>query len=65
MSNRTTFEFHKSSYSGGQGECVEVASNVSSVTAVRDSKTPTGPVLILPDAAWSAFVASVTADSRS
>ncbi|WP_328385113.1 DUF397 domain-containing protein [Streptomyces sp. NBC_00400] len=38
-----TFKFHKSSCSGSQGECVEVACNVPRVTAVRDSTNVAGP----------------------
>lgn len=39
------YEFVKSSYSSGNGECVEVARNVPGTVAVRDSKQPGGPVL--------------------
>ncbi|MEV0747166.1 DUF397 domain-containing protein [Streptomyces sp. NPDC050273] len=53
------FEFVKSSYSSGNGECVEVARNVPDVIAVRDSKTPAGPVLLLAPAAWRAFQAGL------
>ncbi|WP_329569467.1 DUF397 domain-containing protein [Kitasatospora sp. NBC_01266] len=61
MSNQTVFDFRKSSYSGSQGECVEVAINVPSNTAVRDSKNPAGPELVFGSGAWSAFVAGVKA----
>ena len=50
----------KSSYSGGQGNCVEVASLRDGV-AVRDSKNPGGPVLRFSADDWQAFVASVKA----
>ncbi|MEV5574761.1 DUF397 domain-containing protein [Spirillospora sp. NPDC052269] len=44
--------WHKSSHSGAQGgDCVEVA-GLSPVVAVRDSKDPEGPKLILGAAAW-------------
>lgn len=46
-----------SSYSGGQGECVEVATNLPTLTPVRDSKTPTGPILTFTPRAWHTFVA--------
>ncbi|MFF3330496.1 DUF397 domain-containing protein [Streptomyces sp. NPDC002888] len=54
-----TQEWTKSSYSVGNGECVEVKSPTLSALAVRDSKDPKGPVLAFPADAWSAFVASV------
>lgn len=55
-----------SSYSGGGssgGDCVEIAT-LQNATAVRDSKNPTGPALLFPDAAWSAFVASTRHSRR-
>ena len=45
-----------SSYSGGQGDCVEVADNIPAFIPVRDSKRPTGPALAFSPSAWSAFV---------
>ncbi|MFE0672534.1 DUF397 domain-containing protein [Streptomyces sp. NPDC058867] len=48
-------KWRKSSYSSDQGgNCVEVAEGAHTV-AVRDSKTPAGPVLTLDPAAFSAF----------
>ncbi|MFF9507110.1 DUF397 domain-containing protein [Streptomyces sp. NPDC014724] len=55
----TAFRFYKSSYSATSSECVEVARNVSSTVAVRDSKRPDGPVLVLAPAAWDAFRAGL------
>ncbi|MGW0821985.1 DUF397 domain-containing protein [Streptomyces sp. NPDC002845] len=49
----------KSSYSNGNGACVEVKSPTRSALAVRDSKVPEGPILAFPTEAWNAFVASV------
>ncbi|HET9254281.1 MAG TPA: DUF397 domain-containing protein [Pseudonocardiaceae bacterium] len=50
----------KSSYSGtGGGNCVQVAHLASGHRAVRDSKNPAGPVLILPLAGWATFTAGV------
>ncbi|AQU67558.1 DUF397 domain-containing protein [Streptomyces niveus] len=52
--------WRKSSYSNGDGgECVEVADGHPGVVPVRDSKTPTGPVLLITPTAWSDFVRSV------
>ncbi|OIJ69923.1 DUF397 domain-containing protein [Streptomyces mangrovisoli] len=50
----------KSSYSAGNGACVEVKSPTANL-AVRDSKVHEGPVLSFPAEAWTAFVASVKA----
>ncbi|WP_328949423.1 DUF397 domain-containing protein [Streptomyces sp. NBC_01220] len=55
------YTFVKSSYSGGNAgqECVEVARNIANIVAIRDSKTPAGPVLLLAPAAWRAFQAGL------
>ncbi|MEU4166421.1 DUF397 domain-containing protein [Streptomyces sp. NPDC026665] len=50
----------KSSYSTGNGACVEVKSPVLSSLAVRDSKVPAGPTLAFPADAWNAFVTEVS-----
>ncbi|KIF77503.1 hypothetical protein QR77_33940 [Streptomyces sp. 150FB] len=49
----------KSSYSGGNSDCVEVALGLTDTLPVRDSKRPTGPALVIPAGAWNAFVNSV------
>ena len=43
------------------GACVEVARNLPSIVAVRDSKNPHGPVLTLGSAGWREFIADVKA----
>ncbi|MER5683209.1 Scr1 family TA system antitoxin-like transcriptional regulator [Streptomyces sp. NPDC002205] len=43
----------------GNGSCVEVARNIPDTAAVRDSKRPTGPVLIIGPTAWDAFQADL------
>ncbi|MFJ3712263.1 DUF397 domain-containing protein [Streptomyces sp. NBC_01387] len=56
--------WRKSSYSdGGLNNCVEVADNFPGLIPVRDSKAPTGPALVFPAAAWTAFVQDVRADA--
>ncbi|MGW0596876.1 DUF397 domain-containing protein [Streptomyces sp. NPDC002776] len=48
--------WRKSSYSGDQGgNCVEIAEATDSV-AIRDSKTPTGPILTIDPATFTTFV---------
>ncbi|MEV5593337.1 DUF397 domain-containing protein [Streptomyces sp. NPDC052496] len=55
------FAFTKSSYSGGNAgqECVEVATNVPAVVAVRDSKNPSGRTLLFGGREWLAFRSAV------
>jgi hypothetical protein len=53
--------WRKSTRSGGNGNCVEAAFNLSKVVAVRDSKDPSGPALVVASAAWSAFAQEVKA----
>ncbi|MFF7894130.1 DUF397 domain-containing protein [Streptomyces sp. NPDC007907] len=56
MASTAGILWRKSSYSGDQGgDCVEVA-ETSAIIAVRDSKTPAGPILTLDPAAFTAFV---------
>ncbi len=54
-------EWVKSSYSPGNGACVEITSPVPAAMAVRDSKVTEGPTLAFPADAWNVFVASVKA----
>ncbi len=48
-----------SSYSGQNGNCVEVAPNLPGVVAVRDSKDRGGPVLAFAPDEWRSFTAAV------
>jgi hypothetical protein len=43
------------------GACVEVARNLPSIVAIRDSKDPDGPKLIISPAGWQSFTASIKA----
>ena len=49
----------RSSDTGGQ--CVEVATNLPGVVAVRDSKNPDGPALLFSRAEWQTFVGELKA----
>ncbi|MFI1825141.1 DUF397 domain-containing protein [Streptomyces sp. NPDC020412] len=59
----TANEWVRSSYSGSSGgQCVEWApahASATGVVPVRDSKTPTGPVLHLPATAFATFVTGI------
>ena len=50
--------WRKSSYSGSQTNCVEVA-EFDHVVAVRDSKNPAGPALTFSPAAWTSFITTL------
>ncbi len=49
-------EWRKSSYSGQDGNCVEVARNLPGLVAVRDSKASDGAKLTVSHEAWRAFL---------
>ncbi|AXG82882.1 DUF397 domain-containing protein [Streptomyces paludis] len=58
----TGADWFKSSYSNDQGNaCVEGAHLVGGAIAVRDSKTPRGPALILAGRPWATFVGALGA----
>lgn len=52
----STVDWRKSSYSTGEGECVEVTAFSSDAIGVRDSKNPDGPHLLLSRSAFRALV---------
>ncbi|GAA1386623.1 hypothetical protein GCM10009639_10620 [Kitasatospora putterlickiae] len=53
--------WRKSTFSGPDNECIEVADGVPGVLPVRDSKDPLGASLLFTPEAWAAFVAGVCA----
>jgi len=51
--------WRKSSYSGQTGNCVEVADRLPGAVAIRDSKDPDGPMLVLAHSAWRSLARRV------
>lgn len=52
--------WHKSTFSNGSGgDCVEVATNLPDIVAVRDSKNRSGPELVVTPDTWTAFVQGI------
>ncbi|MFE6710272.1 DUF397 domain-containing protein [Streptomyces sp. NPDC057695] len=49
--------WHKSTYSGDNDNCIEVADNAPSVIRVRDTKDHAKGELTATPAAWTAFTA--------
>ena len=54
-------EWRKSSFSSQSGNCVEVARNLPGLAAVRDSKSPDAPNLLVSPGTWRAFFLTVRA----
>jgi hypothetical protein len=55
MIDLSNAKWFKSSRSGGDKACVEVAFLSNDLVGVRDSKNPSGPALIFTASEWSAF----------
>ncbi|MFI1409297.1 DUF397 domain-containing protein [Streptomyces sp. NPDC020707] len=49
------FRYRKSTYSDDLAECVEIATNIPTTIAIRDSKHAVGPSLRIRPATWTAF----------
>jgi hypothetical protein len=65
VTTTTAAVWRKSSYSSGNGgACVEVASLPGAV-ALRDSKNPDGPALVVEPGAFAAFIAGIRAGEFS
>ncbi|WP_035306891.1 DUF397 domain-containing protein [Actinokineospora inagensis] len=53
------YTWRKSSASSANGQCVEVTTT-DALAAFRDSKNPTGPILVIPANSLTALVAAIT-----
>ena len=58
--NLSRAEWLKSSYSGQDGNCVEVARNLPELVAVRDSKEADGAKLVVTQETWRVFIRGVS-----
>ncbi|MCI4062286.1 DUF397 domain-containing protein [Micromonospora sp. R77] len=65
MTEMTEARWRKSSYSGNEGNCVEVADNLPNVVCVRDSKDIAGPALTFGAVQWDSFVEFVKDQARN
>jgi hypothetical protein len=53
-------EWRKASYSNSNGgACVEVARNLPGAVAIRDSKNPAGPALLVTPRQWTALCTAI------
>jgi hypothetical protein len=60
MDDLRNARWRKSTHSGSDGgNCVEIASNLPGIVAVRDSKNPAGPALVVTPGQWSAFLRGI------
>ncbi len=53
--------WRKSTHSGQDGNCVEIATNLGGIVAIRDSKNPHGPALTFTHSDWAAFIRGIKA----
>ena len=64
MDDAVHVQWRKSTHSSAVAACVEVA-DLDGTHAVRDSKDPSGPALMVTPAGWSAFTTGVRAGEFS
>ncbi len=55
-------EWRKSSYSSQSGNCVEIATNMPGMVAVRGSKNRQGPILVIGHEDWQAITRQIKSE---
>ncbi len=55
----SAFGWRKTTYSSGDGSCVEIAQTPAGNVAVRDTTDRNGPALAIGPGAWRSFVADI------
>lgn len=56
-------EWRTSTYSNGEGACVEVAWADEPLVGIRDTKAPAHGILTVSQAGWHAFVSRVSGET--
>lgn len=59
MTDLSDAEWFKSSFSGADKNCVEVAFLADGAVGIRDSKNPGDGALVVGSAVWDSFLASI------
>jgi Domain of unknown function (DUF397) len=59
LTNFSAMSWKKSTYSFGNGDCVEAAHMPGGDVAIRDSKDKTGPVLQFTPSEWRDFLGGI------
>ncbi|MBC2877256.1 MULTISPECIES: DUF397 domain-containing protein [Streptomyces] len=56
-------EWCKSSYSDGEGDCIEASDDIPGLVSIRDSKYPYSSRLHFPTTTWRAFTQALRSEA--